>query len=108
MIYHKPMSKLNQRSKKVHSSKVKFQVVLETIKGEQNQSQVARSYGINSNLITRWKEQFLSNGHLIFEAANNGAGKEQEQTIHDLEQIIGKQTVEIAILKKFLGHYRSR
>ncbi len=101
------MSKLNKRSKKVHSSKVKFQVVLETIKGEQNQSSVARNYGINANLITRWKEQFLSNGHLIFEAANNGAVKEQEQKIQELEQIIGKQTVETALLKKYLGHYRS-
>ena len=101
------MSKLNKRAKKVHSSKVKFQVVLEAIKGEQNQSSIARSYGINSNLITRWKEQFLSNGHLIFETSNSGASKEQEQKIQELEQIIGKQTVEIALLKKFLGHYRS-
>ncbi len=101
------MSKLNKRSKKVHSSKVKFQAALETIKGEQNQSAVARSYGINANLITRWKEQFLSNGHLIFETANNGVAKEQEQKVQELEQIIGKQTVEVALLKKFLGHYRS-
>ena len=101
------MSKLNKRAKKVHSSKVKFQVVLETIKGEQNQSAVARSYGINANLITRWKEQFLNNGHLIFETASNGAVKEQEQKIQELERIIGKQTVELALLKKYLGAYRS-
>ncbi len=101
------MSKINKQTRKKHSSKVKFQVVLDVLKEKQNQSEVARSYGVNSNLITRWRSQFLEQGHTVFDAKKDSSNQEQQKKIEELENIIGKQTVEIALLKKFLGHYRS-
>jgi len=102
------MSKINKQIRKKHPSKVKFQVALEALKETKTQTEVARSYGVHSNLISRWKDQLAENGHRIFEQDNSGrSGKEQNRKIEELEQIIGKQAVEIALLKKFLGHYRS-
>ncbi len=101
------MSKINQQTRKKHSSKVKFQIILDALKEKQNQSEIARSYGVNSNLITRWRSQFLEQGHAIFDLKRDANNQEQQKKIQELENIIGKQTVEIALLKKFLGHYRS-
>lgn len=101
------MSKINRQTRKKHSSKVKFQVVMETLREQQSITEIARSYGIHANLITRWRSQFLEQGHLIFDSARDKADSQQQKKIGELEQIIGKQTVEIALLKKFLGYYRS-
>ena len=101
------MSKINKQIRKKHSSKVKFQIILDILKEKQNQAEIARSYGVNSNLITRWRNQFLEQGHIMFDIKRDLVNQEQQQRIQELENIIGKQTVEIALLKKFLGHYRS-
>jgi transposase len=101
------MSKINKQTRKKHSSKVKFQVVLETLRKDQNITEVARTYGIHANMITRWRNQLMEQGHKIFESDTKNAGKAQDKKIEELEKIIGKQTVEISLLKKFLGHYRS-
>ncbi len=100
-------NKTIKQTRKKHSSKVKFQVMLEVLQENKNQAEIARSYGLHGNLISNWKKEFLENGHKIFEMDNNRAEKVQSKKVEELEQIIGKQTVEIALLKKFLGHYRS-
>lgn len=101
------MSKINRQMRKTHSSKVKFQIIIDALKEKQSQTEIARNYGINGNLITRWRNQFLERGYLVFDAKRDAVGQEQQRKIQELENIIGKQTVEIALLKKFLGHYRS-
>jgi len=101
------MSKINKQTRKKHSAKVKFQVVLETLREQQNITEIARTYGIHANMITRWRNQFMEQGYNIFESDKLSADKAQGRKIEELEKIIGKQTVEISLLKKFLGHYRS-
>lgn len=92
-------------SRKKHSAKVKFQVVLESLTGESSQLDIARSYGISPNLISKWRKEFLGKGYLIFE---QGAPSQMtERKIEELERMIGKKEVEIALLKKFLGNLNS-
>lgn len=87
------------------ASSFKFQVVLESLKNESNQADIARAYQIDPKLISLWKNQFLKAGHVVFES---GKGDPSAEKIGNLENLIGKQTVEINLLKKFLGHYRSQ
>ena len=54
-------------SRRKHSSKVKFQVVLETLKEDVSKIEIARKYDINPNLVTKWQKEFLEKGYLIFE-----------------------------------------
>lgn len=82
----------------------KFQVVIESFKNESNQADIARAYQIDPKLISLWKNRFVKNGYKIFEL---GKTDESSQKISELEKIIGKQTVEISLLKKFLGHFNS-
>lgn len=95
---------MSKQSPRKFASSFKFQLVIETLKNESNQTEIARAYQVDPKLISLWKHQFLENGHKVFET---GKGDTSAQKISDLEKIIGKQTVEISLLKKFLGHYNS-
>lgn len=87
------------------AGKFKFQVVIESLKNESNQADIARAYQIDLKLISLWKNQFIKNGYKVFEL---GKTDENAQNLSELEKIIGKQTVEISLLKKFLGHFNSK
>lgn len=95
------MTKKNTRRR--FSAQLKFQIVLEAIRGERPVAEIARQYQINPNLIGRWKNEFLESGHELFESPT--AENSKEKKIEQLEKLIGKQTIEIDLLKNFLGHY---
>lgn len=88
-------------AKKRYSPKFKFQVVLEVLTGEKSVGQVARQYDVHPNSIAAWKKEFLERGAELF--AQDGTVEEYEKKLGDLEQLLGKKEVEIAILKNFLG-----
>jgi transposase-like protein len=81
---------------KRYSPKIKFQVVLELLQGDKTPAQVAKAYAVHPNTVNNWKQAFLESGSEIF--AKNGAVAEYEKRIADLEQLLGKKEVEIALL----------
>ena len=89
---------------KRYSPKLKFQIVLEALKGEQSVGQIAKAYGVHPNSVHKWKQEFLENGPEVFD--QEGLVAEYEQRLADLEQLLGKKEVEIALLKNFLGRAR--
>jgi transposase-like protein len=91
------------KSPRKFTGSFKFQVVVESFKNESNQADIARAYQIDPKLISLWKNQFIKNGYKIFELKTDDTA----QKMSELEKIIGKQTVEISLLKKFLGHFQS-
>ena len=88
-------------ARKRYSPKLKFQVVLEPITGEKTPGQIAKQYGIHPNSVGLWKKQFLERGAELF--AQDDSVQEYERRLEDLEQLLGKKEVEIALLKNFLG-----
>jgi hypothetical protein len=50
-----------------YSAKLKFQVVLEALRGEKTPAQIAKAYGVHANSVGIWKQQFLERGSLLFE-----------------------------------------
>jgi transposase len=89
------------KSKRYYPAKLKFQAVLELLKGHRTAGQIARAYRIHPNSLSLWKEAFLERGAAIFE--RESAGRDYEKRIAELEQLVGKKEVEIALLKNFLG-----
>ena len=89
---------------KRHSPKLKFQVVLELLQGTKTPGQVAKAYQVHPNTVSNWKQTLLDKGPEIFN--QNGTVAEYEQRIAELEQLLGKKEVEIALLKNFLGRSR--
>ncbi len=88
-------------ARKRYSAKLKFQVVLEALSGEKTPGQIAKQYGIHANSVGLWKKQFLERGAEIF--AEDNTVQEYERRLAELEQLLGKKEVEIALLKSFLG-----
>jgi transposase-like protein len=86
---------------KRYPPKLKFQVVLEVLSGEKTSGQIAKAYGIHPNSVSAWKRAFLEKGPEVF--AQDGTIAQYERRIAELERLIGKKEVEIALLKNFLG-----
>jgi transposase-like protein len=89
---------------KRYSAKFKFQVVKEALTGDKTPGQMAKAYGIHPNTLRAWKETFLEKGPELF--CQDGTVAEYERRIADLERLIGRKEVEIALLKNFLGQAR--
>lgn len=84
-----------------YSPKFKFQIVMEVLTGEQTVGQVAKAYGIHPNSINAWKQILLEKGPEIF--SKDSTIVEYERRIAELERLLGRKEVEIALLKNFLG-----
>ena len=83
-----------------YSGKLKFQVVLEALKGEKTPAQIGKAYGVHANSIGLWKKTLLEHGPELFAPPG---GQDSERRIAELERLLGQKEVEIALLKNFLG-----
>lgn len=92
------MARGNRRS---YTGKLKFQVVLEVLRGSKTMGQVARAYGVHPITITNWKKEFMQKGSEIF--GRQGSIADNEKRIGELERLIGQKEIEIALLKNFLA-----
>ena len=79
----------------------KFQIVTELLSGDKSIGQVAKVYGVHPNTVNTWKKAFFEKGPDIF--SQNSIVAEYERRIADLERLIGRKEIEIALLKNWLG-----
>jgi len=89
---------------KRYTPKFKFQVITELMGGKKSATQIGRVYGVHPNTINAWKKAFEEKGPEVF--SRDSVVAQYERRIADLERLIGKKEVEIALLKKFLGQAR--
>ena len=89
------------KTKRRYSAKFKAQVVLEALSGQKSPGQIAKAYGIHHNSLQLWTRTFVERAPEVF--AKETTVQEYERRIGDLEQLLGKKEVEIALLKNFLG-----
>jgi len=88
-----------------YTSKFKAQVVLEIISGAKTQAEIARQHRIKPDLITRWRRQFLENAPNLFARGTHRDGI-AEARITELEQALGKNTMELELAKKASSIFR--
>ena len=86
---------------KRYSAKLKFQVVKELLTGDKTTAQVAKVYGVHPNSANAWKRTFMEKGPDLF--AEDSIVAQYERRIAELEQLLGKKEVELALLKGFLS-----
>jgi len=85
---------------KRYTPKFKFDVVLEALSSGEQDAQVARRYGVHPVTLSNWKKIFLSNGQQVFSSKSNEAA--QQKKINQLEQMLGRKEVELALARNFL------
>ena len=76
----------------------KAQVVLEVLTGGQSPAEACRKHALNPNLLTTWKSTFLERAHTLFQGDEQR--DEDQARIAELEQLLGRPTRQIEILKK--------
>ena len=79
----------------------KSQYVLEMVSGKRSPAQIQSETGIAVQILNKWKSQFLSQAHLVFDG--NNAEAILERRIAELERLLGKQALELEIAKKALS-----
>ncbi len=89
----------NKSPRRKLSGQLKFQLILQYLKGSKSQADICRENLLSPGLFAKWLNQFEQNAHLVFE---NPEANSQEQQIQKLEQIIGQQAVQIDFLKRGL------
>jgi putative transposase len=86
------------RTRRSFSPQFKAQTVLDLLTGAANQAEICRQHQISPQLIARWKATALEQLHGLFEEDSQ---QSPEQTrIAELEQLVGRQALELEILKK--------
>ncbi|HSR54113.1 MAG TPA: transposase [Acidobacteriota bacterium] len=91
---------MSRKRGRPYTPKFKFQVVLEALRSERTEAEVARAYQVHPVTLSKWKKQFLEKGCEVF--AGKESDREYEKRIAELERMVGRKELEIALLKNFL------
>ncbi len=91
--------------KKIYSADTKLKAVLRLLNGEASGVELAKEIGCHPTVLGMWKEQFLKSAPHVFESQK--AADDKDKKIQDLEQIIGRLTVQNEFLKKGSGTFSS-
>ncbi len=75
------------------TSEEKFAVVMQGLKGEKSVSEICRENGLSQTMYYKWCDAFVEGGNKSYDHA-------LEAEIEKLQKIIGKQAIEIEVLKK--------
>lgn len=77
----------------------KAEVVLEALSGQSSQAELCRKHNLSDVQLSKWKRQLFENAASLFEPIDKQTTASQ-QRITQLEQLVGKLTLELDILKK--------
>ena len=76
----------------------KAQTVPGILTGAQSQAEACRKHGLSPTRLATWRTAFLERANTIFDT---DAGRTEERArIAELEQVLGRMTLESEILKK--------
>jgi len=76
----------------------KAQVVVQLLTGAANPAELCRKHNIKPQLLSHWKAAVLERMHMLFDVNDETALLHVR--IAELEQLVGRQALEIEILKK--------
>jgi transposase-like protein len=74
------------------------QLVLDVLAGIQSQAEACRKHGLSPTLLANWKSTLLERADTVFDT--DTARTEEQARIAELEQVLGRMTLENEILKK--------
>ncbi len=88
-------------NKSKRSVEEKLSIVLEGLKDSTQVVELCRKYNVSQSQYYRWRDLFLESGKKALEMGRLSPAELQLQNkLQEYEQIIGKQAIEIQVLKK--------
>jgi transposase len=86
------------RKRRRFTPEFKSKVVLDVLTGAQSPAEACRKHALSPNLLTLWKTTFLERAHTLSQPDEQR--DEDQARIAELEQLLGRSTRQIEILKK--------
>jgi transposase len=86
------------RTRRSFPDTFKAQIVLDLLTGAANQAELCRKHNLHPQLLARWKATVLDSLHSLFQ--EDAQASQEQLRIAELEQLVGRQTLELEILKK--------
>jgi transposase-like protein len=87
-----------RRARRTFTPEFKAEVVLTLLRGEQSHAELCRLHQLSPNLLSLWKQSFFDRLPLVFQADERR--DQDDRRITDLEQLVGRQALELELLKK--------
>ena len=84
--------------RRTFSASFKAKVVLEILTGQKSGAEICREYNIGAPLLSSWKALFLERAEQVFQGDERS--KSEQARNAELERLVGRQALEIEILKK--------
>ena len=86
------------RPRRSFPADLKAQVVLQLLTGAASPAELCRKHNLKPQLLSHWKDAVVERMHMLFD------GNDETALLHvriaELEQLVGRKTLEIEILKK--------
>ena len=88
------------KARRKFTPEYKAKLVLEMVSGQRSPAEIARKEGIKDALLYEWRAEFIRNAPQIFSTPNSDCN--QTDKLAELEQVIGRLTIENEVLKHIL------
>ena len=92
------MSDSSKRPRRAFTAAFKAEIILSLLTGHKTQAELCREHELSPNLLTQWKDAFLSNAAAAFETREKNSA--DAARVAELERALGRATLEADILKK--------
>ena len=93
---------MSQKSTK--TTEEKLAIVLEGLKSEITVSDLCRKHGLSQAVYYKWRDKFLDGGKKgLMNTDQLSLANPDKSKLEEYEKVIGRQTIEIQILKKNLN-----
>ena len=86
------------RPRRSFPADLKAQVVLQLLTGAATPAEICRRHNIKPQLLSNWKDAVVERMHMLFDVNDETALLHVR--VAELEQLVGRQALEIEILKK--------
>jgi transposase-like protein len=86
--------------RRTFSPEFKFGAVLEMVRGEKTLAQICRERDITESLLYKWRDAFFERAPSLFADQRSTSYDPQAERIAELERLVGRQALEIEVLKK--------
>ena len=87
-----------RRTRRSFDAAFKAEVLRELLGGQRSHAELCREHQLSPSLLTLWKDTALGRLQALFEEPRQK--DPQQARIDELEQLLGRQTLELEILKK--------
>jgi len=87
-----------RRTRRTFTPTFKAEVVRDLLAGKRSHAELCREHQLSPSLLTLWEDNALERRHLLFQEPEQ---RDPQQTRRaELEQLVGRQTLELELLKK--------